>query len=405
MAKLANYLYSSGFVDVVDRALHVVKPYIRSNIEGMGNQWAFPIDGQASFKSGPAGGSLGSHPVNCHSHNDYWREPPLYAALHAGCIGVEADVWLRNNELYVGHRRFSLRSNRTLQNLYVAPLLELLDKRNSRVPRSNTEEIHLNAHEIPAANGVFDNSPSQTFVLLIDFKSSGLARLALWEQLISELTPLRERGYLTHFNGTDVVERPVIVVGTGNAPFDQLIANKTYRDVFMDAPLDDIADSSSKWPNPNFAQDPTRDRGQNHIRGFSSEFNASESHPLPHSSNSSVSQETTSTSEKEKALEDKNVETYSQRNSYYASVSFTKSIGRIWGSRLSQEQLQLIRSQVRGAHQRGLKARYWGVPSWPKGLRNHIWHILMREGVDILNADELYDATQTDWRRQRSWAQ
>jgi len=33
---------------------------------------------------------------------------------------------------------------------------------------------------------------------------------------------------------------------------------------------------------------------------------------------------------------------YNKSNSYYASVSFTGSIGRIWGSRLSQDQLQLI---------------------------------------------------------------
>jgi hypothetical protein len=35
-----------------------------------------------------------SVPVGCHSHNDYWRRVPLYSALQAGCIGVEADVWL-----------------------------------------------------------------------------------------------------------------------------------------------------------------------------------------------------------------------------------------------------------------------------------------------------------------------
>jgi hypothetical protein len=50
-----------------------------------------------------------------------------------------------------------------------------------------------------------------------------------------------------------------------------------------------------------------------------------------------------------------------------------------------------------------LKVRYWGVLQWPIGLRNHIWHILMREDVDVLSVDDLCAATQTDWRRRRTW--
>ena len=38
------------------------------------------------------------HPFMCHSHNDYWRREPLYQAIHAGCTGVEADVWLLNEQ-------------------------------------------------------------------------------------------------------------------------------------------------------------------------------------------------------------------------------------------------------------------------------------------------------------------
>lgn len=56
---------------------------------------------------------------------------------------------------------------------------------------------------------------------------------------------------LTYFNGTAIIPGPVVVVGTGRAPFDHLTASNTYRDVFFDAPLELLVDMSAKWPNPN----------------------------------------------------------------------------------------------------------------------------------------------------------
>ena len=41
-------------------------------------------------------------PIPCHSHNDYWRRVPVFDAIHWGCTGIEADVWLFDDELYVG---------------------------------------------------------------------------------------------------------------------------------------------------------------------------------------------------------------------------------------------------------------------------------------------------------------
>jgi hypothetical protein len=69
-------------------------------------------------------------PIPCHSHNDYWRRVPLFDAIHWGCTGVEADVWLFNDqdELLVGHSSSSLSPTRTLRSLYVDPLVDLLDK-------------------------------------------------------------------------------------------------------------------------------------------------------------------------------------------------------------------------------------------------------------------------------------
>jgi hypothetical protein len=389
-----------GLIHLSLSVLDALTDVFPNNIDWILDHWGRAGQPSEGFVHWPTDATGDIHPVNCHSHNDYWRSVPLYAAIHAGCTGAEADAWLVDNEIYVGHRRYSLTANRTLRNLYIDPLVDLLQKQNPVVKFRPDEDYPLpppSANE--PLNGVFDTDPSQTFVLLIDFKSSGPA---LWWQLYSQLSPLREKGYLTHFNGTAVVERPITVVGTGNAPFDFLTANETYRDVFFDAPLQDMADLSSTWPNPNRAQDPTRGHYPN--PGSDSHSSApldSQTHsaePLsPNSRRHDLGQGRSGTSDIISP------DSYSPSNSYYASTSFRREVGRVWGSRLTQEQLQLVRAQIRGAHQRGLKVRYWALPWWPMGLRNHVWHILIREGVDMLNVDDLRGATRRDWRRKKGW--
>lgn len=331
-------------------------------------------------------------PVACHSHNDYWRKVPLYSAIHAGCIGVEADVWLFEEELYVGHSLSSLTPNRTLRKLYIHPLLDILDKQN---PIST---FHPKVDSPP--NGVFDVAPAQTLILLIDYKTSGKP---LHPYVLQQLEPLRQKGYLTHFNGTDVVEGPVTIVATGNAPFDLLMQNSTYRDVFFDAPLDQMVENSDgSIPDPHI-DSLDRTREDLPANPYSPYIEAATSVlPLP-SAPTAVALSDADQGQGHSGGAPLDPAVYSPQNSYYASVSFSKSIGFPWRSRLSAMQLELIRKQIRGAHAQGLKVRYWNLPSWPRGLRNHIWHILVREGVDVLNVDDLVGATRRDWRKSKGW--
>ena len=280
----------------------------------------------------------GVSPVACHSHNDYWRRIPLFSALAAGCISVEADVWLHGDELRVGHTPQTVLPGQTLRSLYLDPLLEMLQKYNTAVNGSAVATDLM---------GVFASDPTQTLVLLVDFKADGEL---IWPYLMGQLEPLRENGYLTYFNGSEVINRPVTVVASGDAPLDRILMNATHRDVFYDAPLDVLTHSAFSTVKD--------------IKMDGSLFN--------------------------------------DHNSYYASVDFHKSIGSLPLSRLSQGQLAKIQNQVRAAHERGLKVRYWGTPKWPVGLRNYVWRVLVREGVDVLNVDDLHDATKVDWRP-RSW--
>jgi hypothetical protein len=271
-------------------------------------------------------------PVPCHSHNDYWRKVPVFSALHVGCTGVEADVWLLDHdlELYVGHERAELTHHRTFQSLYVNPLVEILERNNPQTPFYNDTR-----------RGVFDADPEQTLVLLVDLKTDGETTL---QQVQAQIAPLRAGNWLTYVEDGVVHKRQITVVGTGRTPFDVLIQNSTYRDIFFDAPLNALYDDSNKSD----------------------------------------------------ANDDDGAFIYDTTNSFYASVDFKRAIGSVWMG-LNKKQLQLIRGQIKGAHRRGLKVRYWNTPAWPVSLRNKIWHTLVAEGVDALNADDLKAAAKTRW--------
>ncbi|KAL8721814.1 MAG: hypothetical protein Q9225_001569 [Loekoesia sp. 1 TL-2023] len=335
------------------------------------------------LSSWPTDFSRGILPVPCHSHNDYWRRVPLYSAIEAGCISVEADVWLFGEQLYVGHSLASLTPNRTLASLYVDPLVSILEKQN---PTTNFHPDGNSSH-----HGVFDTDPEQPLTLLIDFKTSGSA---LFPYVVSSLEPLRSRGYLTHHNGTQIVNRPIIVVGTGNTPFNLVNSNVSnpYQDIFFDAPLD------AMWEGVPGEKAPATPKPEPPLYG--SDIDAS----MPELTAAEQQQSAASDDKGQgKSGAPESPDAYTTENSFYASVSFTQAIGHVLSGKLSEPQMALIRGHIRGAHRRGLKVRYWELPFWPIGLRNFIWDVLVKEGVDILNVDDLKAATKKDWTNRTGW--
>ena len=333
-------------------------------------------------------------PVACHSHNDYWRRKPLFSAIEVGCSSVEADVWLfdDSDELYVGHSVSSLTADRTLNSLYIDPLLDILSRQNP------TTQFLTDTDQPP--NGVFDTDPTQPLVLLVDFKTNGAT---LWPVLLRHLEPLRQRKYLTHTDGRDRVQGVVTVVATGNAPFDILTANRTYRDVFFDAPLDLMASISQENDDSSIAADgipPPYPADTSISTSLASTIlPSSRSPPSPDKGQGHSGLDTNSTIDPH---------LFTPLNSHYASTSFRASIGYPWSLshpfhlRLSPVQLDLVRRQIAGAHNLGLKVRYWNTPSWPRGLRDEVWRVLVREGVDVLSADEIGEVVRGDWGWGRS---
>lgn len=68
-----------------------------------------------------------------HSHNDYEHGRPLLDALERGFCSVEADVHIVDGKLLVGHTRGDTSPERTLEALYLDPLLAQVRQNGGRV--------------------------------------------------------------------------------------------------------------------------------------------------------------------------------------------------------------------------------------------------------------------------------
>lgn len=127
--------------------------------------------------------------ARAHAHNDYLHGTPLRHALDCGFGSVEADVFLEEGELRVGHDRWMLRPGRTLERLYLDPLL-------ARVRQNGA--VH------PGGTG---------FTLLVDIKADGAA---VWARLREVLSSYRDM--LTVFRAGRIEPGAVTVLLSGDRP-------------------------------------------------------------------------------------------------------------------------------------------------------------------------------------------
>jgi hypothetical protein len=164
-------------------------------------------------------------PVPCHSHNDYDQAIPLFEALAAGCISVEADVWLSGGDVIIGH--LLPKAGRTLRAQYVDPLKAIIDHNGGSVYKAR---------------------PGQTLTLLVDFKTSDKGTL---DAVVKALDPLRQAGYLSRFENGEFKRGAVTISASGSAPFDRISAGDGVpnHDVFYDAPLANLDGGSYSRQN------------------------------------------------------------------------------------------------------------------------------------------------------------
>lgn len=128
--------------------------------------------------------------VRAHAHNDYEHTRPLRDALDNGFTSVEADVWLVDGKLLVGHELADLKPRRTLARLYLDPLVKRVKSRDGRVYRKLRAPFQLLIEE---------KSESHATYLAID----------------AELRKYRK--ILTRFRNGTIDRRAVTAVITGGA--------------------------------------------------------------------------------------------------------------------------------------------------------------------------------------------
>src|SRR5437660_12928956 len=73
--------------------------------------------------------------TRAHAHNDYEHPRPLFDALDQGFCSVEADVFLVDGKLLVGHTPADLKPGQTLEALYLDPLRDRVRANGGKVYR------------------------------------------------------------------------------------------------------------------------------------------------------------------------------------------------------------------------------------------------------------------------------
>jgi alkaline phosphatase len=80
---------------------------------------------------------------NAHSHNDYEQDIPFWMAYHAGFASIEADIFLVNGRLLVGHEEKYLQDKRSLQALYLDPIRDCIEKNNGYIFADTSKQLQL----------------------------------------------------------------------------------------------------------------------------------------------------------------------------------------------------------------------------------------------------------------------
>lgn len=161
-----------------------------------------------------------------HAHNDYEHPRPLLDALEQGFCSVEADIHLVDGQLLVAHDRDKVQPGRTLEALYLEPLLARCRTHGGHVfPGLKDPELRR-----PLAA----SAPDVEFTLLIDLKSDGAATYAVLRE-----TLLRYSSMLTKFTPTNTRPGAVTVILSGNRP-TALVAAEAERFCAIDGRLPDL---------------------------------------------------------------------------------------------------------------------------------------------------------------------
>lgn len=96
--------------------------------------------------------------IKIHSHNDYAKPRPFYGALENKAFSIEADVFPVNGHLLVGHDKEDLKSDKTLEAMYINPILKQFASHKGYVSKDTAYSFSLMVE--------FKDNPDSCFILL-----------------------------------------------------------------------------------------------------------------------------------------------------------------------------------------------------------------------------------------------
>ncbi|KAF7117811.1 hypothetical protein CNMCM5793_007013 [Aspergillus hiratsukae] len=256
---------------------------------------------------------------------------------------------MQNGSLWANDSMAALSASEVLSSAYFESMLEKLDPMNSPAhsPVRSTEANGL---------GFFEGERERSSILLLELQSPVEEA---WPDITSRLNMLRAEGYLSYMNGARLVLRRVTVVISSKDPSFMDRTNVTDSDVvFFDTSLESLTKAHQQ------AQSTT------------------EGYEETDGDNLSSTAQTANHGTKGVLTGNSTTKTVMATADSQTSVGFPRR------GQFSSNQIELIRAQVRTAHQHGLLARYTGIQCHPWRLRKLILGVLAQEGVDLIEDDQ-----------------
>jgi hypothetical protein len=246
---------------------------------------------------------------------------------------------MQNGSLWANDSITAASASEVLSSAYFKSMLEKLDAMDSHL-----DSLVRSAEASPL--GFFDQEAERPSVLLLELRSSVEAA---WPDLTSLLEKLRAARYLSYMNGTRLVVRPVtVVISSKNLSYLDR-TNLTKSDViFFDTSLESLTRAH-------------KTEGGEETDG--------DNQAATHGTKAFLARNSTT-------------------RTVMATADFQASVGLPRRGRFSKKQIELIRAQVRAAHQHGLLAQYTGIQCHPRRLRRLILRALAQEGVDLIENDQ-----------------
>ena len=149
-----------------------------------------------------------------HAHNDYAHPAPFHGSFGLGYRSIEVDVFPVDGRLLVAHDAKDLRPERSLEALYLAPIL------------ARCRAAHAERGPCPYGHPL---------TLLVDIKRHGDLSTTLLEAELEPLLP-----WLRRVEGGRIVDGPIEIVVSGARSLEKL-AGRDDRLVFVDGRVKDLA--------------------------------------------------------------------------------------------------------------------------------------------------------------------